>query len=139
MNIPTSNEYETRVRKLEAEGMTRSDAQAVADAQDESEAPTHHFVSCAFGFAIGQDRDECIERLVSRFRSDVKRCVTAAHKNGEAGFYMWSCLVHAPESEQYKIEWFAPKDIEISAAKEHAVTYVTAKKIAHGPWGGAAK
>jgi hypothetical protein len=28
------NDYETRVRKLEAEGLTRSDAQGVVDAQD---------------------------------------------------------------------------------------------------------
>ena len=31
--LPLTVNYENRVRKLEAEGMTRSDAQAVADAQ----------------------------------------------------------------------------------------------------------
>ena len=33
-NPELNTDYERRVRELEAEGMTRSDAQAVADAQD---------------------------------------------------------------------------------------------------------
>lgn len=37
MNTTPTN-YESRVRALESEGMTRSDAQAVADAQDIEEA-----------------------------------------------------------------------------------------------------
>jgi len=34
-NIMTKQEYEDRVRELEAEGMTRSDAQGIADAEQE--------------------------------------------------------------------------------------------------------
>jgi len=36
-NSPWVSKYESRVRRLEAEGMTRSDAQAVADAEDEGD------------------------------------------------------------------------------------------------------
>ena len=38
VSIPNLDNYERRVRELEAEGMTRSDAQAVADAELLNEA-----------------------------------------------------------------------------------------------------
>ncbi len=42
-----SSDYEARVRKLEAEGMTRSDAQAVADANTMNPtADCGHFKGC---------------------------------------------------------------------------------------------
>ena len=34
MNTESITDYERRVREMESEGMTRSDAQAVVDAQD---------------------------------------------------------------------------------------------------------
>jgi hypothetical protein len=101
---------------------------------------THFFATCVFGWSTADTRDEAITKLVERFRSDVKSTLANCLKDGTPGFYVWSCEVLAPADAPYRIEWFAPVGVETDKHQEHAVTYVTAKKIAYGrTWEGEAK
>lgn len=90
----------------------------------------HYFASCAFGWATADTQDEAVEKLANSFRSEVKKCVANAQKKGEPGFYIWTCMVHEPQEAHYKIEWFAPKDVEISDQHHHHITYITTKTVA---------
>ncbi len=93
--------------------------------------PVHFFASCAFGWATADTRDEAIEKLVNSFRRDYKDIVKNSHKRGEAGAYVWTCQVNAPADENYSIEYYAPKGVDIEDAQEHAITYLTDKVMAH--------
>ena len=94
--------------------------------------PNHHyFASFAFGWKTAATRQEAIEGLVEGFKSEFKPMAAAAHKRGQKGAYVWSCRVEVPQDEHYGIEYFAPKGVAKSEAKEHYVTYVTAKSIAY--------
>ena len=94
---------------------------------------THFFASCVFGWATSEEsRDDAIERLVNAFRHDIKRTLANCLKNGDVGFYLWTCEVLAPADAPYKIEWYAPQGVEITGTEEYAVTYVTQKKAAWG-------
>ena len=91
----------------------------------------HYFASCAFGWASAATQDEVVEKLANAFRSDIKKCVLNSQKQGEPGFYVWTCRVHEPSEAQYKIEWFMPKDVEQSEQRHHHITYITAKSVAY--------
>ncbi len=93
---------------------------------------THFFATCVFGWATADTRDEAIEKLVNRFRGDVKQTMVNCQKDGMPGFYIWTCQVNAPADEPYKIEWFAPVGVDTEAHEEYAVTYLTQKKMAYG-------
>ncbi len=91
----------------------------------------HFFATCVFGWSTAPTRDEAIEKLVNRFRSDFKKIVKNSQKDGIPGAYVWSCQVNAPAETQYKIEWFQPVGVDIEECHEHAVTYLTDKQLAH--------
>lgn len=92
---------------------------------------THFYATCWLGWARGETCDDAIKKLVNNFRTTIKQGVTNAHKNGEAGFYVWSCKVLAPIDESYSIDNFAPQGVEIQNGTHHHITYVTAKKVAY--------
>ena len=101
------------------------------DDVDTSPDPVHFFASCAFGWASADTRDEAIEKLVNHFRSEYKAGVKASHKRGDAGAYVWTCQVNAPADADYKINFYAPVDVDTQDGQEHAVTYLTDKAMAH--------
>lgn len=74
----------------------------------------HYYGSTAFNWAVGQTRDEVLTKLAKQAGTDtIKRNVK---HNG--GLYAWVCLVHAPQSAAYEIEYYQPKGVEISDAQE---------------------
>lgn len=91
----------------------------------------HYFASFALGWATAETKDEAIEKLVTRFRDEFKRITGAQHKAGEPGAYFWYCKVLAPDTTPYKIEFYAPKGVEIDDAHHAYVTYVTNKHFAY--------
>lgn len=90
----------------------------------------HYFASCFLGWATADTQNEAVEKLANAFRSDIKKCVANSHKNGDLGFYIWSCRVLVPIDSHYRIEWFAPKDVAMDRAHHHHVTYITTKTVA---------
>ena len=89
----------------------------------------HYFASCALGWSTAPTRREALDKLVRSQHLD-SAFVKRMHKQGVAGVYCWACKVHAPESANYKINFYAPADIETSDGEEHYLTYVTAKATA---------
>lgn len=108
-----------------------------------SQTEQHVFATCAFGFSrseiidgdIEAARTEAIMKLAARFRSDVQAVIRNTKKeSGFGSMYFWTCVVHEPVDAEYRIEWFAPKDVEISDAQEHAVVGCTTKKTTFIPF-----
>ena len=92
----------------------------------------HYFASNAFAWATGATREEAVEKAIRHAgTADVKRITLQLQKKGEPGFYTWSCRVHGPSDADYRIEWYMPKGIDISEARHHDVTYITAKQLAY--------
>ena len=91
----------------------------------------HYFASFALGWATGATQDEAIEKLVNGFRGVFQTTTKNAQKEGQPGAYIWTCKVLAPADAGYKIEFYAPKGVEITEAQHVYVTYVTAKKASY--------
>jgi len=125
--------------KLELDAITADSDAVDAEMADEDvdkmfaepEPQEHYFATCALGWKTAPTREEAIEGLVDYFRSDFKRMVPAAHKNGDPGAYVWTCRVKAPQSTSYGIEFYTPRGVEWDASQEHAITHCTTKAIAH--------
>ena len=102
------------------------------EATAEYTGPVHYFASNAMAWATGKTRAEAIEKCTRHAGStkDIKGMISRLHKKGDAGFYVWCCKVHGKDTDNYRIEWYMPKGIDISEAKHHDVTYLTAKDIA---------
>lgn len=65
---------------------------------------THIFGSTAVGWAVGDTREEVIKRLAQQMGAEIiKRNVKA---NG--GVYVWTCVVDAPKSAHYEINYYQP-------------------------------
>jgi len=108
----------------------------LACTSDDCPGNGHYFASFGLGWATAATRDEVVNKLVDGFRSDVKRMTANIHKDGGLGAYIWTCKVNAAEDAKYSIEYYMPKGVDISDAKEHYITYVSAKKVAyHTPAG----
>lgn len=95
--------------------------------------PAHYFASCAFGWAAADTREAAIEKMIrgNGLTGDVKRITANMQKEGQPGFYLWTCKVHGPYEAKYSIDWFMPKGIDISEARHHDVTYITGKALAY--------
>ena len=94
---------------------------------------THWFANHALGWACGTTREEAIEKLLLSHLTDptwVRNCL----KDGQF-VTVYSCKVHAPIEQNYRIEWFQPKGVETSEGRNDLVTYLTKTKyaIAHDP------
>lgn len=64
----------------------------------------HYFGSTAFDWAVGATREAVIAKLARAAGSDaIKRNVKAS-----GGLYVWTCVVHLPQSAHYDIESYAP-------------------------------
>ena len=85
----------------------------------------HYYATCAFGYNRAETREEALQGLADAYIDSTM--VRNTQKNGEPGFYMWSCKVEA-EIGDYSIEWFQPKGVPISEAEENFCTYITKKK-----------
>ena len=96
----------------------------------------HYFASFGMGWKTADTRSEAVKGLVAGFRPEFKSMTAASHKKGGRGAYIWSCRVEVPSDVNYDIEWFAPKGVTKTDAKEHYVTYVTNKEIAYYTEGG---
>ena len=94
------------------------------------DGPSSYFVSCVFGFAIGETRAEAIEKLVNHFRRDLAPIVKNSQKRGQPGCVMWSCRVHGGTDAKYQVRNFAPVGIDFDDGQEHWLTYLTAKQHA---------
>lgn len=91
----------------------------------------HYFASHALAFAMAESREAAIEKLITGYPGGLKSWLLNAHKDGEPGIYIWTCKVNVPLDDlSYKIEWFAPKGVDIEDGGEHYLTYVSAKKFA---------
>lgn len=96
------------------------------------ETQTHYFASNALAWATGETRAEAIEKAIRHAGTDmVKQTTLNLHKDGQPGFYCWSCEVQGPSTADYRIEWFMPKGIDIEEPRHHDVTYITAKALAY--------
>lgn len=91
----------------------------------------HYYAANALGWAVAEDRDRAIKKLVNADPGAFQRAIKNAHKDGEPGIYIWTCRVHAEITADYKIEFCIPKGVEWSDSAEHYVTYVTSKEIAY--------
>ena len=89
----------------------------------------HFFASCALGWQTADTRDEAIEGLVKRFRSDFKKMAANTIANNERGAYIWSCRVNVANDIKYKIAYYSPDGVETQDYKESYVTRVTAKTV----------
>lgn len=103
------------------------------DACDEARE-SHYFANHALGWSCGATREEAIEKLLLASHITDPKWVRNCLKDG--GFVtVYSCKVHTPIDENYRIEWYVPKGVETSEGRNDLVTYLTAKKfaIAHDP------
>ena len=103
------------------------------EAEQRYTGPDHYFASCALGWATAETREAAIEKMIrgNGLTNDAKRITANMHKQGEPGFYLWTCRVHGPSDADYRIEWFQPKGIEWSESRHHDVTHITAKALAY--------
>ena len=90
----------------------------------------HYFASHAMGYAMAESREEAVEKLAAKHGMNMKSWLLNSHKAGEPGVYIWSVKVLAPMDENYSIEWFMPKGVELEDGREHYVTYYSKKKVA---------
>ena len=90
----------------------------------------HYFATHGLGYAKADTREAAIEKLVDGFRRDLKPWLLNSHKAGDPGVYIWTVKVNLPLDENYKIEWFAPKGVDVQFPEEHYLTYISAKTFA---------
>lgn len=88
---------------------------------DLSKQPFHFFGSTCVHWAVGQTREEVIEKLAKHAGADVIRC---AKQHGERGLYAWTCRVEAPQTVVYEIQSFRPTGAPISEAREYDIISV---------------
>jgi len=91
----------------------------------------HYFASCALGWATAETQKAAIEKLVAYFRSDFKTATKNSQKHGQPGVYVWTCKVLAPPDAHYRIDFYAPQDVELEETMQNYVTYVTNKEVAY--------
>lgn len=87
----------------------------------------HYYATCAFGWHVGETRQEAISKLLKSFRHEASSVVKNSIKEGNIGFYVWSCRVDVPKSTEYRIEFYQPKDVPIADAVEGTIVYMTQK------------
>jgi len=91
----------------------------------------HYFVSCGYGWALGETRDAAIVKLATHFRYSLKENIKLQHMAGEPGAYVWSCKVMVPIDSEYEIEWYRPSNVPIENAQQHYITYLTKNALAY--------
>ena len=90
---------------------------------------THWFANHALGWACGATREEAIEKLLLAGHITDPTWVRNCLKDGQF-VTVYSCKVHAPIEENYRIEWYVPKGVETSEGQNDLVTYLTKTKYA---------
>lgn len=93
----------------------------------------YYYATCAFGWSRALTWDDAVKNLVRRFDSDIKRCITNAQKEGNQGFYLWTCRVQGEVDAPISINYYCPQDVEYDEATEWSITKVTAKLIDVAP------
>ena len=94
--------------------------------------PIHYFASNSFGWGTGPTREAAIDRCLQACGlKTIKDTIKRMHKEGQAGFYVWSCKVHGKQDAHYRIGWYMPEGIDISDSLHHDVTHITAKELAY--------
>ncbi len=88
---------------------------------------THFFATHALGYAKAETRLKAVEKLLLQNTdpSWVRNCLKDGHH-----VTVFSCEVHGDIDEGYRVEWYQPKDIEISDGRNEMVTYLTKTKFA---------
>lgn len=90
----------------------------------------HYFASNAFCWATAPTKKEAVEKAVrARGLKAVREGIKNAHRNGSAGFYIWSCRVECSPDAGYSIEYFSPKDVPISEGVHNHITHITKTEI----------
>lgn len=88
------------------------------------EAPTHIYACTAYGWAVGKTREQCIKRLAADVGAEtIKRMVKSV-----GGMYVWTCLVLAPISAEYRIIHFEPQGVRW---RNSLAFYITGVRGAH--------
>jgi hypothetical protein len=78
----------------------------------------HFFASTCMNWAVGATRAEAIARVAKDVGSVTLKRYTA--KKGD-GLFVWSCRVEADITAEYRINFYQPQGIEISAQAEHNI------------------
>lgn len=95
-------------------------------------ASTHYFASNAFGWGVGDTREEAITNVIRNTDSTTaKKAIARLLKEGEPGLYCWSCKVLAPRAESYSIEFYQPKGVECEDVQHIHMLHVTSKRLAY--------
>jgi len=86
--------------------------------------PAHYFASCALAWATADTEAEAISKAI-RHAGIGQRDVARLQREGNPGFYIWTCRVLADSKADYRIEWYMPKGIDIDSATHHSVTHIS--------------
>lgn len=88
---------------------------------EQAAIPKFHFYgTTAFGWATGASRAEVLAKLARQAGVTILKHNAKNHD----GLYAWTCVVEAPQSAEYAIDFYRPQGVKLAFVREYRIQNV---------------